>query len=362
MKPFAIIATAAVLLTVVGCAKKDPVRSGNNGPDGRLYVLNQGDNTLWIFDTRTLARIDSVGLPIDLPHYIEFSPDGGSFYVTTLETSGHAAKFDAVTNTLLGSVAMPPAVMPSAIAIGAGGQYGYISNFSTTTHRSFIHKYDLATMTWVKQLQAGATTHDLKATSDGSMIVACNRFSNDITIIETETDNVSFVGIDPDESYPVGMMRYGPMGVAIDHRDSIAYIACMDMPQVRYLDLATRTIVDSVEIPVSGHSGMAGPMLLAVSPGDSIVYVTTQMGNTLVAVHTRARTILATIHFATPSPFGLAQSADGSRVYVTCVGDAFPHSRGRVYVIDGTTLTKLDSLDVGNQCYGIGWAPPSDLP
>lgn len=346
---------AALTLMFWGCSDKSPIRTGADGPDGRLYVLNQGENTLWIYDTKTLARLDTITLDIELPHYIEFSPDGQHYYITTLETSGHAARFDAKADTLLASVAVPPAVMPSAIAIDGSGQYGYVSNFSTTTQRSFIHKYNLATMTWVKQLQAGATTHDLKATSDGSLIVACNRFSNDVTLIATETDDVDFVGIDPAESYPLGMMRYGPMGVAIDHRDSLAYIACMDMPQVRYLDLAARAIVDSTTIPVSGHAGMAGPMLLAVSPDGSRVFVTTQMGNSLVVFDPVAKTVLADLHFETDSPFGVVVSEDGSRVYVTCVGDAFPFSRGRVYIIDGVTLAKLDSLEVGNQCYGIAW-------
>jgi len=347
--------SGALMLMFIACSDKNPAGAGGDGPEGHLYVLNQGDNTMWIYDTRTLARLDTLTLDINLPHYIEFSPDGRFYYVTTLETSGHAAKFDAAANTLLASVAVPPAVMPSAIAIDGDGQYGYISNFSTTTQRSFIHKYDVSTMTWVKQLQAGATTHDLKATSDGALIVACNRFSNDITLIETETDDVDFVAIDPAESYPLGMMRYGPMGVAIDRRDSLAYIACMDMPQVRYLDLATRVIVDSMAIPVTGHSGMAGPMLMAISPDGSKVFVTTQMGNTLVVFNPVTKAVLANLHFETDSPFGVVVSDDGSRVYVTCVGDAFPFSRGRVYVIDGVTLAKLDSLDVGNQCYGIAW-------
>lgn len=349
------IAAILVSLTIFGCSGGNSVNPNGEGPAGRLYVLNQGDKTIYIFDTRTMTILDTVDTHIDLPHYIEFSADGQYYYVTTLETSGHFAKFNAATNEFIKSVAVPPAVMPSAIAITNDGQFGYISNFSTTTERSYIHKYDLSTLTWIKQLQAGATTHDLKITSDGSTIVACNRFSDDLTIINTIDDDVSVVGITDDENYPHEQMRYGPMGVIIDHRDSLALIACMDRNQIRYLDIARGEIVDSVEIPVTGQSSTAGPMLLAVSPDDEFAFVTTQMGNSLVVFRISTGEIMANIPLATALPFGISISDDGSRVYVACVGGAFPQDHGRVYVVDGNNFAKVDSVDVGNQSYGLIW-------
>ncbi|MFZ1682698.1 MAG: hypothetical protein WAU88_01075, partial [Candidatus Zixiibacteriota bacterium] len=45
------------------------------GPDGSLYVLNQQDGSLYIYDSKTLARTDSLAAQVPAPHHLEFSPD-----------------------------------------------------------------------------------------------------------------------------------------------------------------------------------------------------------------------------------------------------------------------------------------------
>jgi len=344
-----------LIMLFVGCSDDDsPVKSTNTNPEGRLYVLNQADGTFYVYDTRTLSRIDSVDSRVNRPHYIEFSPDRQNFYIVTLETTGRIAKFRTSDNAFLDSVTVPPAVQPSAIVITADGLFGYVCNFSL--ERGSVHKYNLATLQEVGSMQAGALTHDLKITSDGSVIVACNRDTDDLTLIYTDADTVAFVGADPDSSYALGRRKYGPFGVAIDHRDSLAFIACMDARQVRVLDIAAGEIVDSIDIPVDSGSIIWGPTLMAVAPDNDIVYVTTQGGNSVVAFRLSTKEILADIPLSVPHPFGITISDDGSRVYVACVN--LPLEQGMVYVIDGATQTKIDSLQVGRESFGLIWMPP----
>jgi len=48
-----------LVMLFVGCSDDDsPVKSTNTNPEGRLYVLNQADGTFYVYDTRTLSRID----------------------------------------------------------------------------------------------------------------------------------------------------------------------------------------------------------------------------------------------------------------------------------------------------------------
>lgn len=345
------------LTLLVGGCSSDDSETRDLGPAGTLYVINQRDATLYTYDTRNLRRTDSVGTVIDKPHYLEFSPSGERFYLTTLETTGHIGAYDPLTNLLLDSIRVPPSVQPTAIAITKDGRYGYVCNFSLPGERTHIHKFDLATMEFLTSVQAGSVTHDVKITSDGSKIVACNMNSDDLTIVYPDADTVAFVNIDADSSYGVSMdPKYGPHGIVIDHADSLAYIACMMKHQVRVLDLAQMRVVDSIAIPIHHSQGhLVGPTLLVLSPDDHVGYVTTSGGNSMVAFDTRTKAILADITFETPYSFGITISNDGSRVYVACVGQPLDH--GRIYIIDTDSLEKTDSLDVGRESFGVAWRP-----
>ncbi|MFQ5498151.1 MAG: hypothetical protein ACE5FH_00625, partial [Candidatus Zixiibacteriota bacterium] len=325
----------ATIAMLSGCGSDDDTTNGpttrpGGGVDGRLYVLNQGDNTMYIYDTQTLKRVDSIDTHVAMPHYIEFSPDGGRFYITTLIDvlgSGDAfiGKFDAADNSFIDSTIVPVAFQPSAIAISADGLFGYICNFSNSTDPTQIHKYNLADLTKIASLQAGAFTHDLKITSDGSLVIACNRFSDNLTLVDARADTVAFVDIDPDSAYaPTGDPKYGPFGVAIDHRDSLAFIACMDGLQVRVLDIKERRVVDSVDIPVVQQGLIWGPTLMAVHPDNDLVFVTTRFGNSIVAFRLSTKQTWD-IPVGTVGPFGITISDDGSRVYAACVGRPDEH-------------------------------------
>ncbi len=356
-KSLIIAALAVTVLITPSCdSGKTPTNSTAKNPAGRLYVLNQSDASLYIYDTQTFERLDSIPTVVDRPHYLEFSPTGDFYYIVTLEQTGRIAKFDATTNAFVDSVTAPPAVQPSAIVITPDGLTGYVCNFSLPGRRTQINKYDLTNMENIGSFPAGVTTHDLKITSDGSVIIACNRYGDNLTLLYPGADTVTFVSIDPDSLYADDSNKYGPFGVVIDNKDSLAYIACMDALQVRVLDIKARRIVDSINIPVDS-AFIYGPTLLAISPDDETVYLTTRGGNSLVAFDALTMTVKADIPLNTPYPFGIDISADGSQVYVSCVGE--PTSHGVVQVVDAKTLKGIKSIQVGRESFGLRWRPAS---
>jgi DNA-binding beta-propeller fold protein YncE len=95
---------------------------------------------------------------------------------------------------------------------------------------------------------------------------------------------------------------------------------------------------------------------LALAPDNDVVFVTTQFGNSIVVFRASTKEILADIPVATTGPFGITMSDDGSRVYAACRGVGL-NEQGRVYVIDGESYVKLDSLDVGTASFGLIWQP-----
>ncbi len=353
----AVVLFTVAFLATSSCDSGDtPTNSTGPNPAGRLYALNQTDATMYIYDTQTLQRIDSIPTRVERPHYIEFSPTGDFYYIVTLEQTGRIAKFNALTDEFVDSVTVPPAVQPSAIVIMPDGKTGYVCNFSLPGRRTQINKYDLTTMTNIGSFPAGVTTHDLKITSDGSVIIACNRFGDNLTLLYPDADTVTFISVDPDSVYSDDSNKYGPFGVVIDNNDSLAYIACMDALQVRVLDIKARKIVDSIDIPVDS-AFIYGPTLLAISPDNQTVFLTTRGGNSLVAFDAVSMTILADVPLTTTYPFGIDISADGSRVYVACVGE--PTSNGAVQIIDGKTFTSVATLQTGRETFGLRWRPLS---
>jgi DNA-binding beta-propeller fold protein YncE len=338
---------------IAGCGNDNGTGPVIVGPNGRLYVLNQGDATMYIYDSSTLQKVAEVGTRVKSPHYIEFSPDGQNFYIETLEQpTGHIAKFNANTLEFIDSVSVP--VISSAIAITKDSRYGYVCDFQQSAGTaSKVRKYDLATLQQVDSMQAGEITHDVKITSDGAVVVATNRATDNVTMIYTDEDTVTFVPMTDNDD--LSSIDYGPMGVVIDHKDSLAFVACINSDEIRVLDIAAREIVDSISIPVRATTEPAGPTLLAVSPDNDVVFVTTQFGNSVVAVRVSTKEVLADIPLSAIGPFGISMSDDGSRVYAACVSPGKAHAY--TYVIDGNTYAKLDSLAVGQLNYGLIWRP-----
>jgi DNA-binding beta-propeller fold protein YncE len=214
-------------------------------------------------------------------------------------------------------------------------------------------------LTIVDSISAGASTHDADITSDGAIVVATN-MSDVITMIYTDVDSVRPVSIDPDSTYAVTRQKYMPYGLTIDHKDSLAYIACLHHheihAQVRILDLAQRRIVDSIYLPID-HFHVADPSgatLVELSPDDAFLYVTTQWDNTILVVRLATRTVFE-FPVEVGRTFGVTATDDGSRVYVTAAG--VQNRPGRVYILDGHTHDLIDSIDVGRNPFGLRWRP-----
>jgi len=363
------------LLSLAGCPDEggDPVEVFP-----KLYVLNQGDGTMFILNAKTLERVDSVNLGAANPHFIEFSPDGQHYYVVSRTLAGMVSKFQTSDNAPVGSYTTPFDFQPTAIAITPNGLTGYVVNFGGVdiSTRTKILKLDLTTMTLIPtNMTAGAMTHDARCTADGKLVVVCNMMSNDVTIIHTDADTITTISIDPDSLYPTPTTKFGPYGVCIDngsesllkHGDGgpRAFIACQHGGQVRVVDLEDFHVTDSLHVP-GGHGGSHdlahGPTQMCYDRNTDHLFVTTQFDNLVYAVHVEEaghdhdEETSWEIPLAATQPFGVVISDDGQRVYVACVN---AQEKGWVYMIDNFAHppAKVDSAQVGKMCYGLAWQP-----
>lgn len=357
---FTILTSLAILVLVLfnGCERTGTGDDHGTHTYGHLYVLNQTSRTVYVYnDSDLTTRIDSFGAAIPEPHWLEYDPNGLFYCVVSRFAPGHIAKFDAITNALIDTITMAGSVFPTSLAITASGIFGYLCDFnSPSSTPGHIHKYNLSTMTFVDSTFGnGAASHDLMFTQDYSKLVAVSRNTDDVTIVYFPGDSVVKIPLDTANVIPSSPV-YGPYGVHIDHNDSLAYITCLFAEQVKVFDLYARTVVDSIMIPIvpaGGCTGPAGPTLSAIAHDDSKIYVTTQCGNSLVVARTSDGAILRDIPFSIQRPFGVKLNHDGSKVFVACANAQ--DQPGRIYVIDGVNLEKIDSIDVGLNSYGLYW-------
>lgn len=352
------IITLFGVLILAGCDSEES-GMGTTGayPEGILYAVNQTSATVYRYDVETMTRIDSISSVISAPHWIEFSPDGQNYYLNGRFVPSQIGKFRASDNSFIDTVSVSGPLVPTAMVITADNSTGYICDFTTVISPGRIHKYNLNTMTFIdSSISNGAASHDLKISSDRKLIVACSRYTDDVTLVYLPDDTVDIIPLDSTNIRPNPPV-HEPYGVCIDHNDSLAYIACLGSGQVRVVDLIARKVIDSMIIPFvvdPNHTTASGPTLMAISPDNSKLFVTTQFGDVVVVVDLLTQ-VKIQIPLSTPRPFGVKMNASGTKVFVACVNET--NQPGRIYVIDGNTLLKIDSVDVGLNSFALAWQP-----
>src|SRR6266536_2969571 len=100
-------------------------------------------------------------------------------------------------------------------------------------------------------------------------------------------------------------------------------------------------VIDTTTYPVTNIPTGAGSRRLCISPAGDRVYVTNNKGDSVSAIDTATKQLIATIPVG-QAPEGIAVTPNGEEVYATNQGD------GTVSVIDTTTLTVIATIPTGN--------------
>lgn len=99
-------------------------------PDGRVWVSNKAAATISVINPDTLAVVQTVNLPFaSQPYGIAFAPTGGFAFVV-LEASAALFKLNASTGAQVGAVAV--GLNPRHVAVNADGSQVFVSRFATS--------------------------------------------------------------------------------------------------------------------------------------------------------------------------------------------------------------------------------------
>ncbi len=136
-----------------------------------------------------------------------------------------------------------------------------------------------------------------------------------------------------------------PGFVALHPEGTYAYVTNAWDTTVSVIDIASRTVVATVEVGPWG-----GPMGVTCSPGGDRVYAANWKGDIVTVIDTASNSVAATITVG-DAPYGVAARPDSAKVYVTHYYD------GTVSVIDGATNTVVGTISVSSGAYGVAFSP-----
>jgi YVTN family beta-propeller protein len=172
---------------------------------------------------------------------------------------------------------------------------------------------------------------ELEVTPDGGRLFVVHqthldgdRFHCPVAVIDTATNLLINTVLIPGQ---------GAKDILFTLDGRFAYVA---NPSVGEVDVIDTTTYQVTSIPTPGLARR-----LCISPAGDRVYVTNNKGDSVSAIDTATKQVIATIPVG-QGPEGIGITPNGEEVYATNQGD------GTVSVIDTTTLTVIATIPTGN--------------
>jgi len=293
------------------------------------------------------------------PVALTASKDGRTLYIANAD-AGQVAFVDAASGKVTRSISVP--WQPSGLVLSPDGRKLYVT---CAAARSTVVAIDTASGEVTASIRVGHTAIGPAVTPDGKWLYVCNRFDNDVSVINLESN---------EEVVRVPAVRE-PVAAAVTP-DGTSVVVINHLPADRadgYPVAAAVTVIEAktnrtatIRLP-NGAMGLRG---VCVSPDGRYAYVThvlaryelpaTQVGygwmnaNALSVIDVAARkwvntVLLDDVDLGAANPWGVTCTADGKWV---CVTHAGTHE---LSVIDARGLIeKLFAMPAGGESGRMG--------
>ncbi len=151
----------------------------------RIYVTNSAADTVDVIDPAT-NKIVQVIRGIELPHGINFSPDGTRVYVSS-ESESTLDVVDAQSGEILRKI--PLSGRPNNISITKDGHRVVVG---IRTPPGALDLIDTSTLTLAKTIPVNASVHNVYVTPDGKYAVSGSIESQSITVVDLHSDEIAW--------------------------------------------------------------------------------------------------------------------------------------------------------------------------
>lgn len=258
----------------------------------RLYVGNDVDNSIAIFDGNTHALLGTIA-GVAKPNGVAVDPALNRVYVTNRD-SATVTVIDAQTNGIIGSI--PVGSLPYGVAVDPHTHRVYVANWGTSgSSISIINGTTLQVVktipvdNYAAQVAVNPATHRAYVTTNtGSKLYVINGNDNVITA----------TGVAP-----------GIVGVTVDVVNNLVYVASRDYSLIYVVDGATNGVTKTITPP-------SRPYAVAVHPFSNLLYVTAAEANTLYGIDTTSDLLAATLPIGGGAEDGLTINLSANRLYV----------------------------------------------
>ena len=383
-------AQQAGTLTTAAPVATTPTASGSaqvpaKAPDKTywIYVASEGNDQVALisFGARGMhvEHVNTVGLmptDVDGPHGVALSPDGRYYYVTTAHGApfGFLWKYATASDAVVGRVMLGN--FPATVHVTPDGSFVYVVNFNL--HGEMVPS-DMSIVAADEMLEVARVPtctmpHGSRINPQGTKQYSGCMMDDMAVEIDTRTLGVSryFVLTRGKEMGMAGPPRVagagagnhagadmGGHGMEAPRPGDVScsptwaqpsangervFIACNKSSDIVEIDVATWT--KTRRIPAGD-----GIYNLAVTHDGRLLVGTNKRGKSISVIDIASGNELARVPTTRRIPSGLAVSADDRYVFVTQEGVG--SEPGAVDVVDLRSLTKVATIDVGQQAGGI---------
>jgi DNA-binding beta-propeller fold protein YncE len=349
-----------------------------------VFVASEGNDQISLVEFgpggARVARERKIGTnPTELvgPHGLYVSPDGKWYYVSTAHGTPNGAlwKFSTANDEQVGRVELGR--FPATVQVAPNGHYAWVVNFNLYGDMvpSSVSVVYTDRMLEVRRIPTCVMPHGSRLSPDGSRQYSACMMNDELVEIDTRKLAVSrYFFLRQGEEHgvlaaparesratvPAGAgHEVGSHGTAPPKPSDVSCSPTWAQPSIdgRTVWVACNKANDLVEIDVASWTMRRripagdGVYNLAASPDGRLVVGTNKRGKSLSVVETASGRELARIPTSRRVPSGLVISPDSRYAFVTQEGVG--SEPGAVDVIDLRALTRVASVDLGQQAGGI---------
>src|SRR5258708_1321868 len=151
----------------------------------RIYVTNSAADTVDVIDSAT-NKVVQVIRGIELPHGVNFSPDGTRVYISS-ESESTLNVIDAQSGEILRKI--PLSGRPNNISVTKDGRQVVVG---IRTLPGALDLIDTSTLTLAKTIPVNASVHNVYVTPDGKYAVSGSIESQSITVVDLQSDEIAW--------------------------------------------------------------------------------------------------------------------------------------------------------------------------
>ena len=320
----ALNAIALVLIAAALCSA-----DGRRKSTALVYVTNSKGDDLTVIDVSTMKVVGSIKVG-ENPHGLIASPDRRTLYVS-VEGTDELIALNIATGKITWRTRVGRA--PNEVSITRDGRYVFVPCRNDAT----VDVVDTAAMKVVDRIPVPQMPHNTYTSADGRHLYLGSMAGSRISVFDTSTHKLI------SEIAPGNWVR----PIALRRDESIAYVALSALHGFAVVDLKERKVIRRVELPALPPGTVAPPYEtlthgLALTPDERELYVTSMAGKAIYVFSVPGLEQTAKIDVG-KYPNWITVSPDGRFVFVSNQLD------DTVSAIDTRTKKVVATIPVGHE-------------